>query len=137
MLIATALLVLQASVVLSAIVPDRRNVGVLFNWEKYKDFHGECLLRWIGLLDWVGLPCIVHFIVDLSDWLLDWLPCFILGKEYGGADDLVRKKIYLTNSQKIVTHNRKFAEGKADYSFTAANFALPWPFLTGFVFLIF
>ena len=53
MLIATALLVLQASVVLSAIVPDRQNVGVLFNWEKYKDFHGEYLLRWNDLIDYL------------------------------------------------------------------------------------
>lgn len=47
MLIATALLALQASVAMAALVPDRRmaaeDVGVLFNWQKYKDFHGNLL----------------------------------------------------------------------------------------------
>lgn len=71
-------LLLQASVAFSALVPasDRGNVGVVFNWEKYKEFHG---------------------------------------KEYSGQDDLIRKKIYLNNSQKILEHNRRFAEGLTSY----------------------
>ncbi|OQV18057.1 Cathepsin L [Hypsibius exemplaris] len=92
MVVGCLLLLLQVAVAFGALVPDsgrqqtrdgRHNVGVVFNWEKFKEFHG---------------------------------------KEYSGQDDVIRKKIYLTNSQKIVLHNRKYAEGLTSYQMEMNHF---------------
>jgi cathepsin L len=72
------LLFFQAAVVFSALIPnevtpeDDDDVGILFNWEKYKDFHG---------------------------------------KDYGGNLDAIRRKTYMTNSQKIAQHNQLYDQG--------------------------
>jgi len=79
------LLILQAFTAFATIIPDfsRRTNGVLFNWEKFKDFHG---------------------------------------KEYSGKEDLLRKKIYIVNSQKVLQHNRRFAEGLTSYQMEMNHF---------------
>jgi len=82
---ASFLLVVQASVALSALVPDmaRKNYGAATNWEKFKEYHG---------------------------------------KEYSGAEDAFRKKTFLTNSQKIILHNRKYAEGLTSFEMEMNHF---------------
>lgn len=79
------LLAVQVTLAFGALLPSKikRDSGLIFNWEKYKEFHG---------------------------------------KEYSGLVDLQRKKIYLTNSQKILQHNQKYAEGLVTFEMEMNHF---------------
>ncbi|GAU98286.1 hypothetical protein RvY_09451 [Ramazzottius varieornatus] len=46
----------------------------------------------------------------------------IHGKEYSGEHDLLRKKVYMTNSQRIAQHNKLYAQGLVSFQMEMNHF---------------
>lgn len=47
---------------------------------------------------------------------------FVSGKEYSGEHDLLRKKVYMTNSQRIAQHNKLYAQGLVSFQMEMNHF---------------